>query len=461
MRKTLIIGMAALLLTVLLVGGVVGASALVQRYGGPELAQEGAAAVTEALGSAVEQLTPNSPESNHEFEVSVIQVEQEPGVLLLGVAADSPAAEIGLRRGDILLAVDGEEVNTPSELRTAIREREPGTTVTLLVLRCEEPEEMVVTLGEDESGEHAYLGVSLQPQMPGDLHFHSLGEGEFEIERELIYEPAALVQEVVENSPAEEVGLQEGDRITAVDGERVTMARPLASIIRSFAVGDTVELEFERDAESMTVEVTLAEHPDEEGAAFLGVHVARHAEFGLGELPAFPMPHLEHFEFGEGTYTGAVVTEVAAGSAAEAAGVQEGDLIQSVDGEPLDEPGVLVELIAAREPGDEVELAIMRDGEELILRAVLGASPDDETAAYLGVSASAFVHVEKHIGGDEDGHRFPWLDHVPWVDRFPWIGRFRSEHDEMDFDFQWLDEESLELHELPSPLWPVPSGSEV
>ena len=47
-----------------------------------------------------------------------------------------------------------------------------------------------------------------------------------------------------------------------------------------------------------------------------------------------------------------------------------------MDGEPLDEPGALAELIATYEPGDEVELAIRRDGEELTVDAVLGTSRD-------------------------------------------------------------------------------------
>ncbi len=175
------------------------------------------------------------------------------------------------------------------------------------------------------------------------------------------------------------------------------------------------------------------------------------------------MPELDHFDFGEGLFHGAMVIEVAAGSAAEAAGVKTGDLIETVDGEPLDEPGALAELIATYEPGDEVELAIRRDGEKLTVDAVLGTSPDDETAAFLGVTTHIVLHWEKHTEGDGEGHE---LDHLRHRDEMPFplslIDRFRSQHYDFDFDFHWPEDIEPELHlDMPSPIWFTPGASEV
>ena len=109
-----------------------------------------AALVVHGLEEAVEKLETEGIGETQAAEAMYADPvgDEERGVLLLGVTPDSPAAEIGLRRGDIILAVDGEEVDSPSELHTAIRAQVGrGQTVTLLVLRCEEPEEMVVHLG--------------------------------------------------------------------------------------------------------------------------------------------------------------------------------------------------------------------------------------------------------------------------------------------------------------------------
>jgi S1-C subfamily serine protease len=73
---------------------------------------------------------------------------------------------------------------------------------------------------------------------------------------------------------------------------------------------------------------------------------------------------------------GALITAVAEGGPAEDAGLEPGDLIVSIDGQPLmtfDE--MIAYLFKFRGPGDTVELGVVRDGEELSIDLVLGARP--------------------------------------------------------------------------------------
>lgn len=71
---------------------------------------------------------------------------------------------------------------------------------------------------------------------------------------------------------------------------------------------------------------------------------------------------------------GALVVEggVRPGSAAAEAGIQSGDIILGIDGERIDREQALSELIRRHEPGDEVSIVVLRDGEELTLSAELG-----------------------------------------------------------------------------------------
>jgi membrane-associated protease RseP (regulator of RpoE activity) len=72
------------------------------------------------------------------------------------------------------------------------------------------------------------------------------------------------------------------------------------------------------------------------------------------------------------------------GSAAAAAGLQLGDEVVSIDGEPLttfDDVGPLV----APNPGDEVELVVLRDGAEIELTATLGHRAEDPSKGFLGI----------------------------------------------------------------------------
>jgi PDZ domain-containing protein len=78
------------------------------------------------------------------------------------------------------------------------------------------------------------------------------------------------VIDVGEGTPAEGV-LQVGDVITHVAGESVATADDAAAAIRSFQIGDTITLGGTRAGEPLSVQITLAPHPELEGAPMVGV----------------------------------------------------------------------------------------------------------------------------------------------------------------------------------------------
>lgn len=86
---------------------------------------------------------------------------------------------------------------------------------------------------------------------------------------------SAEVATVVVGSPAEAAGLRAGDRITAVDGEELSLGRDLAQALSSYNPGDQVQLSVMRatrdGAAEETVKVTLGENPDDAGRPYLGV----------------------------------------------------------------------------------------------------------------------------------------------------------------------------------------------
>ncbi|MCP4961553.1 MAG: PDZ domain-containing protein [Actinomycetia bacterium] len=99
---------------------------------------------------------------------------------------------------------------------------------------------------------------------------------------------------------------------------------------------------------------------------------ARHGFLGVGgeDLRAERADEL-------GITGGSVVTSIGEDSPAEQAGVQAGDLIVSVDGASVESMAALVVLIRRSEPGQNVELHVIRDGERLTVEVELTERPEE------------------------------------------------------------------------------------
>jgi S1-C subfamily serine protease len=79
--------------------------------------------------------------------------------------------------------------------------------------------------------------------------------------------------------------------------------------------------------------------------------------------------------FGLPVESGAIVEQVEPGSGADAAGVRRGDIIVRLGDNPIDNAGDLFGALRDYQPGDTVELTVVRDGEELTLEVTLGERP--------------------------------------------------------------------------------------
>jgi S1-C subfamily serine protease len=72
----------------------------------------------------------------------------EEALLVVGVAADSPAARAGILVGDVILACDGQSIESPEELLDVLTADRVGRDVALRLLRGGAPRDLSVTVGE-------------------------------------------------------------------------------------------------------------------------------------------------------------------------------------------------------------------------------------------------------------------------------------------------------------------------
>jgi serine protease Do len=164
----------------------------------------------------------------------------------------------------------------------------------------------------------------------------------------------ASVSAVSAGSPAEKAGLQPEDVILSADGRAIEDSTDLSRYIASKSPGTSVKLEVLRGAERKSVPVTLGTFPDEPseqqgdegGRASLGMT--------LRDLtPALA----ERMELPRGV-RGALVTDVVAGEAAEEAQLLRGDVIVSVNGQPVEDVAAFERAVQAARPATRVRLRV-------------------------------------------------------------------------------------------------------
>ncbi len=92
---------------------------------------------------------------------------------------------------------------------------------------------------------------------------------------------------------------------------------------------------------------------------------------------------------------GAKIGTVYARTPAERAGLRTGDVIEQVDGEPVENFEALRARVGTKRPGDEVELTVRRGDEILTLRSTLEARPDRQSLDALRPSSGAAPRPER------------------------------------------------------------------
>jgi C-terminal processing protease CtpA/Prc len=168
----------------------------------------------------------------------------EKGVAIEKILPDSPADRAGLHEGDILIRIDGQRIQTSSDVREMLRNLEDSKDLQVEVARDGQPLTLTVTpeIREFPSFPRMggrYLGVNLQNLDPDLAAYFQVDPNE-----------GVLVTRIEPDSPAAKAGFHSGDIITHINGTKINSAEDVSRIIS--------------DGDAETVEIIVLRHGTEQ-----------------------------------------------------------------------------------------------------------------------------------------------------------------------------------------------------
>ena len=115
-------------------------------------------------------------------------------------------------------------------------------------------------------------------------------------------------------------------------------------------------------------------------------------------------------KFGVKENEGVLVNEVFEGDPAHKAGIQPGDIILNVDGQPVDTPNTLARVIAGFVPGKKAGVEVMRDGKKKMLTIELVERKDEAVTASIPKQPETFLGLSVQDLTPEIAERFKIKD---------------------------------------------------
>ncbi len=239
------------------------------------------------------------------------------GVGVTQIIKDSPAEKAGLRKDDVILRIDGENVTSVRKLNRVVSEIAPEQTVRVAISRGGSEQELTATIGKrDTMSSVQSLGAENPqvwkwegplankdwegslPDKDKDMVFafgnnRRIGVSTIELTKQLAEYfgipdgQGVLVTSVAADSPAAKAGIKAGDVITTIDGEKVNTTADISRAINNKKDGD-VTLIIIRNKTQQTIRVTPREGTFPFGTPGARPQIGRRIVIPRIELPSIP-----------------------------------------------------------------------------------------------------------------------------------------------------------------------------
>ncbi len=181
------------------------------------------------------------------------------GALVAQVISDGPAEKAGIKAGDIILSVEGRELEMASDLPPSVGRKHPGEKVKLNILREGKAIDLNVELGALPADENNVLASKADKKLNDDEVALGLRvEGLPESGKNKEIQHGVIVKSVL-NGPAEEAGIEINDIITMLNYQQVNSVEGFRLIAKAVPKNKSVPMQIQRKGNPMFIPIRINE----------------------------------------------------------------------------------------------------------------------------------------------------------------------------------------------------------
>ena len=310
------------------------------------------------------------------------------------VLGNTAAERANLKPFDYVIGVDDHRTNKDQRLTSILRKYSPGNKAQVHFIRQGQAKSASVTFGTSSEADRSKDYDNGKPFL--GINDRSDNESE----------KIGVKVNVVNNSTAESIGLENGDKILTINGHKMVDWDDITTALGAMQVGQTIELTYERNGKTLQGNAPIKSHSDtyvyrkapsvnrSTGRAFLGIYSNTMSDEKAEKLG---------FDNRYGSY----VSQVIPNSAAEKAGVEAFDYIYGIDEYRVGQNQSLTGILSKYKPGDKATVHLVRKGNRTTLPITLGtrsnASGSNKSQceeAFLGIRNSRAAGSDEGIRVD-------------------------------------------------------------
>jgi serine protease Do len=206
------------------------------------------------LGVRIEELD--------EPRARALGLEPRAGVFVERIEPDTPAAKAGLQNGDVIIALDGQQVKMPRELTNVVAGMAVGASVRVDFIRDHKQQSVSIELAERPNNFQART-LPMDPEPDSPSYSVSLGviaqtvTAEMAERMKLKIASGAFVVTIQPGSPASGADIRHGDVIHQVGPTLINNIQDLDNAVKALKSGERVVIIIERKGERVFVTVNL------------------------------------------------------------------------------------------------------------------------------------------------------------------------------------------------------------